>query len=399
MYRKKTIRNLDFTGRRVLARVDFNVPLQDGEVLSDTRIQASLETLNYLAEAGAAITICSHLGRPKGRVNADLSLRPVYERLRQLIDRQVHFIPDCVGKEVLEASRSLPAGEFLLLENTRFYPGETANDPEFAAQLAAAGEILVNDAFGTAHRSHASNVGVARILPAVAGFLIEKELNFLGEALDTPERPFVAILGGSKISDKIEVVSHLLERADRLLAGGGMANAFLEAKGYSMGASASGKEIVGLAGELLDRAEDRIGLPVDLEVADVFAEQADHRTVTPDDVPEGWYALDIGPKTVAEFSSRVESARTVVWNGPMGVYEFEPFSRGTLAVARAVAECAGVTIVGGGSSADAVDIAGVGDQIDHVSTGGGASLRMLEGKDLPGVSVLLDANADIPGWD
>jgi phosphoglycerate kinase len=399
MYKKKTIRDLDFTGRRVLVRVDFNVPLQDGEVLSDARILASLPTLTYLADAGAAVVICSHLGRPKGKKNPDLSLQPVFARMRQLIDRKVHFIADCIGKDALEAARSLPHGEFLLLENTRFYPGETENDPEFAAQLAASGEILVNDAFGTAHRAHASNVGVAGILPAVAGFLIEKELSFLGEALEAPDRPFVAVLGGSKISDKIEVVSRLLQRADFLLVGGGMANAFLEAKGFSMGASASEQEVVGMARELLDRAGKQIRLPVDLVVADTFAEDANHRTVTLDSVPEGWYSLDIGPKTIAEFSSQLGSARTVVWNGPMGVYEFKPFSRGTLAIAQAIAACNGMTIVGGGSSADAVALAGVSDQIDHVSTGGGASLRMLEGKDLPGVSVLLDSDALVPGWD
>jgi phosphoglycerate kinase len=398
IYKKKTIRDLDFTGRRVLVRVDFNVPLHEGKVLSDARIRASLPTLTYLAEAGAAVVICSHLGRPKGKKDPSLSLRPVYERLRGLSNRPTHFVPDCIGKEVQEAAKALQAGEFLLIENTRFYAGETENDAEFAAQLASLGEILVNDAFGTAHRSHASNVGVAHILPAVAGLLIEKELSYLGDALEAPEHPFVAILGGSKISDKIGVVSRLLQRADTLLVGGGMANAFLEAEGYSMGASRSEQEVIRQAVALLDRGGEQIKLPIDLEVADAFAEDARHRTVNVDNVPEGWLALDIGPKTVAEYTSHLDDARTVVWNGPMGVYEFEAFAEGTLSIARAVAACEGTTIVGGGSSADAVDLAGVHDRIDHVSTGGGASLRMLEGKELPGISVLLEKDDPIPGW-
>ncbi len=399
MYRKKTIRDLNFNGRRVLVRVDFNVPIQDGEVLSEGRIEASLPTLEYLAGAGASVVICSHLGRPKGKKNPDLSLRPVYERLSKMVNRRVHFQPDCIGAEVLSAAKSLPSGEFLLVENTRFHPGETTNDPEFARQLASLGEILVNDAFGTAHRAHASNVGVAGILPAVAGFLIEKELNYLGEALEEPERPFIAILGGSKISDKIDVVSRLLQRADSLLIGGGMANAFLEASGCEMGASSSDADVVKMASELLERGANQILLPVDLVVADAFAREAKHRTVSIDRVPEGWYSLDIGPISIKAFSAHLENARTVVWNGPMGVYEFEAFAGGTLAIARAVAACDGTTIVGGGSSADAVELAGVHDQIDHVSTGGGASLKMLEGKELPGVAVLLDQDVPVPGWD
>jgi phosphoglycerate kinase len=399
MHRKKTIRDLNFSGRRVLARVDFNVPLQDGEVLSDGRIEASLPTLEYLAEAGASVVICSHLGRPEGQRDPGLSLRPVYERMCQMVKRRVHFQADCVGEKVLTAANSLQAGEFLLIENTRFYPGETKNDPEFAKQLASLGEILVNDAFGTAHRSHASNVGVAGILPAVAGFLIEKELNYLGEALESPERPFIAILGGSKISDKIDVVSRLLQRADKLLVGGGMANAFLEASGCAMGASSSAADVIQMAAEILKHGAKQIKLPIDLVVADAFEREAKHRIVSSDAVPNGWYSLDIGPKTVEDFSSHLGGARTVVWNGPMGVYEFEAFASGTHSIARAVAGCDGMTIVGGGSSADAVDLAGVTDQIDHVSTGGGASLKMLEGKELPGVAVLLDQDVPLPGWN
>ncbi len=399
MYKKKTIRDLIFEGRRVLVRVDFNVPLHEGAVLSDTRIRASLPTLNHLADGGAAVVLCSHLGRPKGKKDPALSLRPAYECLTKLVHRRVHFAADCIGREAQEAAESLPPREFLLLENTRFHPGETANDPEFAAQLAFLGEILVNDAFGTAHRAHASNVGVAQYLPAVAGFLLEKELAYLGDALESPEHPFVAILGGSKIGDKIAVVKRLLERADTLLVGGGMANAFLESQGHSMGASASEDQVLRTAAELLERGGDQIKLPIDLEVADSFSEDANHKTVGVDDVQEGWLALDIGPKTVAKYSATLVGARTVVWNGPVGVYEFEPFAKGTLAIARAVASCEGTTIVGGGSSADAVALAGVADLIDHVSTGGGASLMMLEGKELPGVSVLLDQETRLPDWE
>jgi len=399
MYKKKTIRDLNFGGRRVLVRVDFNVPLLEGAILSDARIRASIPTLNYLADAGAATILCSHLGRPKGKKDPSLSMRPVYERLTELIDGKVQFAGDCIGPDVVEAAMRLSPGELLLLENTRFYPGETANDAEFAAQLASLGEILVNDAFGTAHRSHASNVGVARIIPAVAGFLIEKELAFLGEALEDAEHPFIAILGGSKIGDKISVVSKLLERADTLLIGGGIANAFLQAKGLSLGASAVGPDIVKAAAELLEIGSEQIMLPVDVEVADAFAEDAIHKAVSVEDVPQDWWALDIGTQTSSRFASEIKKARTVVWNGPMGVYEFESFARGTFAIARAVAECEGTTIVGGGSSADAVAITGVVDQIDHVSTGGGAWLRMLEGKVLPGVSVLLDEDVQLPDWD
>ncbi len=399
MYKKKTIRDISFRGRRVLVRVDFNVPLHEGAIQSDTRIKASLPTLNHLADGGAAVILCSHLGRPKGKKDPALSLRPVSERLGELVDHSVHFTEDCIGREALEGARALPPGELLLLENTRFHPGETANNSDFAAQLASHGELLVNDAFGTAHRRHASNVGVAQYLPAVAGFLLEKELAYLGDALESPEHPFVAILGGAKISDKIAVVTRLLERADTLLVGGGMANAFLESQGHSLGGSASEAEIVRTAAELLEKGGDQIKLPVDLVVADSFGEDANHKMVAVNEVPEGWLALDIGQETVAMFAAALKGAHTVVWNGPMGVYEFKPFANGTFAIARAVASCEGTTIVGGGSSADAVALAGVADQIDHVSTGGGASLMMLEGKELPGVSVLLDRGAKLPGWE
>jgi phosphoglycerate kinase len=398
-YQKKSVRDLDFHGRRVLMRVDFNVPLQDGVILSDQRILAALPTINYLLEHGASVVLCSHLGRPKGKVDPSLSLRPVYERLRELVDGPVHFVGDCVGPLAEKAVSELKEGEILLLENTRFHAGETSNDPDFAAELASHGEIFVNDAFGTAHRSHASNVGVAQHLPAVAGFLIEKELAFLGEALEDPEHPYVAILGGSKIADKIGVVTHLLERCDLLLAGGGIANTFLESKGLDLGASKSEPEVLRTAADLLAKNGSRIMLPIDLVVAEAFAEDAEHQIVDVDQVPEGWWALDIGPRTIEAFSKALEEARTVVWNGPMGVYEFEAFSKGTIAIAHAVAGCQGTKIVGGGSSADAVSLAGVEDQIDHVSTGGGASLQMLEGQPLPGVSVLLDKQSPLLDLD
>jgi phosphoglycerate kinase len=392
-YRKKSVRDIDFRGKRVLLRVDFNVPMQDGAILSDRRILAALPTMNYLIEGGASVVMCSHLGRPKGKVDSSLSLRPVYERLHELVDQPVHFAEDCVGPLAERAVSQLKPGEFLLLENTRFHDGETSNDPGFASQLAALGDLFVNDAFGTAHRSHASNVGVAHILPAVAGFLIEKELAFLGDALEDPEHPYIALLGGSKIADKIDMVMRLLERCDLLLVGGGIANSFLEAQGYDLGASRSEPDVLRTAADLLKVEGSRIMLPLDLVVANAFAENAENRIVDVGEMPEGWWALDIGPQTIESYAAALKPARTVVWNGPMGVYEFEAFSKGTIAIAHAVAACEGTKIVGGGSSADAIAMAGVEDQIDHVSTGGGASLMMLEGRSLPGVTVLLDKEA------
>ena len=393
IYHKKSVRDVDVRGKRVLLRVDFNVPMQDGTILSDRRILAALPTMLYLIEGGASVVLCSHLGRPKGMVEPSLSLRPVYERLRQLVDQPVHFAEDSVGPVAEKMVSQLKSGEYLLLENTRFHGGETANDPDFAAQLASHGDLFVNDAFGTAHRAHASNVGVAKILPAVAGFLIEKELTFLGEALEDPEHPYIAILGGSKIADKIGVVTRLLEKCDLLLTGGGIANSFLEARGFDLGASGSETEVLRTAAELLKVDGSRIMLPLDLVVAEAFVEDAASRIAAVDDVPPGWWALDIGPRTIEAYADALKPARTVVWNGPMGVYEFEAFSKGTMAIAHTIAACEGIKIVGGGSSADAIAMASVEDQIDHVSTGGGASLMMLEGRPLPGVIVLLDKQA------
>lgn len=390
MFAKKTIRNVQVKDKKVLVRVDFNVPLKEGRVSDDTRIQGALPTLRYLLEQGAAVVLMSHLGRPKGKVVPELSLRPVAEHLSQLLGQPVAFAPDCVGPEAQQAKAALKPGEVLLLENTRFHPEEKKNDPDFARQLAAGCDLFVNDAFGSAHRAHASTVGVAQYLPAVAGFLMEKELRYLGQALESPARPFVAILGGAKISDKIGVVRNLLGKADRVLIGGGMANTFLAALGYAMGDSLVEQEAIETAKALLQDGSDKLLLPVDLVIADAFAPDAQRRVVPVGDIPAGWRALDIGPDTVDAFAEVIREARTVVWNGPMGVFEMAPFAQGTFGIARAVAESDAVSIVGGGDSVAAVKQSGLADRITHLSTGGGASLEMLEGKMLPGVAALLD---------
>ena len=394
MMRKKTIRDVDVRGRKVLVRVDFNVPIEDGKVADDTRIRAALPTIQYLLDHGAAVILMSHLGRPKGKPDPKYSLRPVAEHLATLLGQPVHFCPETVGPQAEAMARALKPGEVMLLENTRFHPGETKNDPEFARQLASLvlpDGLFVNDAFGTAHRAHASVVGVAQYLPAVAGLLMEKELTFLGRLLTSPEHPFVAILGGAKISDKIGVIRSLLERADKLLIGGGMANTFLKAQGYEVGDSLVEEEAVDVARELLETAGDALILPVDAVIADRFAADAARRVVPVDQVPRGWRILDIGPKTVERFEAELQGAKTVFWNGPMGVFEFEPFAEGTFAIARAVANLEdAITVIGGGDSVAAVKKAGVADKITHISTGGGASLKFLEGKELPGIAVLED---------
>ena len=390
MFSKKTIRDVVLTGQRVLVRVDFNVPLDEGSVTDDTRLLASLPTINYLIENGASAVLCSHLGRPKGKIVPSLSLRPVAKRLSELLGQPVGFVGDCIGPEVRTAVEKLQPGEIIVLENTRFHPEERANAPDFAAELASLADLFVNDAFGSAHRAHASTEGVAHNLPAVAGFLMEKELNYLGAALEDPEHPYIAILGGAKISDKIGVVERLLDQADQLLIGGAMANTFLAAAGNNMADSLVEEESLVLAKDLLEKGGRRLLLPIDMVVADAFREDAKVQIVAPDAVPDGWRAMDIGPKTIEIFSKAVNDAQLIVWNGPMGVFEFDPFAAGTKALAEAVAECEGITIVGGGDSAAAIRQAGLTDQIDHVSTGGGASLELIEGKTLPGVDVLLD---------
>ncbi len=391
---KKTIRDVDVRGRKVLVRVDFNVPLEDGRVADDTRIRAALPTIQYLLDNGAAVILMSHLGRPKGQPNPKYSLRPVAEHLSHLLGKPVKFAPEPVGPQAEALARDLQPGEVLLLENTRFHPGERKNDPEFARQLAAlAGPdgLFVNDAFGSAHRAHASVVGVAQYLPAVAGFLMEKELDFLGRLLTAPEHPFVAILGGAKISDKIGVIRSLLEKSDTLLIGGGMANTFLKAQGLEVGDSLVEEEALEEAKRLLVEGGEKLVLPVDAVIADRFAADAACRVVSVKEVPSGWRILDIGPETVKRFRDVLKGARTVFWNGPMGVFEFPAFAEGTFAIARALADLEGaVTVIGGGDSVAAVKQAGVAEKITHISTGGGASLEFVEGKELPGVKVLED---------
>jgi phosphoglycerate kinase len=387
---KKTVRDVNVGGKKVLVRVDFNVPISEGVVKDDTRILAALPTIRYLLDHGASVILFSHLGRPKGKVIDDLSMRPVSQRLSEIIDQSVAFIGDCVGPEVKTTAGDLQSGEILMLENTRFYAKERENDSDFAAQLAELGDLFVNDAFGSAHRAHASTEGVARHLPSVAGFLMEKELEYLGRVLENPEHPFVAILGGAKISDKIDVVRRLLEISDHLLVGGGMANTFLAAKGFDLADSLVEADVVGMASELLNETRDRMSLPSDLVIGDSFSAEANHQVVSVDAIPKGWRAMDIGPITADEFAQQIADAQLVVWNGPMGVFEFEPFAEGTRVVAEAMAACSGITIVGGGDSAAAVRQAGLSDQMSHVSTGGGASLEFLEGKVLPGVAALLD---------
>lgn len=387
---KKTVRDIDVKGKRVLVRVDFNVPLAGGEVADDTRIRAALPTIRYLLNQGAAVILISHLGRPKGEVREDLRMDPVARRLSELLGQEVVKVDDSIGPEVEAAAARLNSGQVLLLENLRFHKEERENDPTFAAKLAALAELYVNDAFGAAHRAHASVSGVPAHLPAVAGFLMEKELNFLGAALERPEHPFVAILGGAKISDKIGVVENLLSKVDALLIGGGLANTFLKAQRYEVGESLVEEESLPLAREIVSKAGKRLVLPEDIVVADAFEAQARAKTVSVDEVPAGWRILDIGPKTVELFGERLASAKTVVWNGPMGVFEFPRFAQGTVAIAQKLAQIEAMTIIGGGDTAAAVRQAGLADKMSHISTGGGASLEFLEGTTLPGVAALED---------
>ncbi|NPA27395.1 MAG: phosphoglycerate kinase [Chloroflexi bacterium] len=391
MFRKKTVRDVDVTQRRVLVRVDFNVPIRDGRVEDDTRIRATLPTLTYLLARDAALVLASHLGRPKGKPDPAFSLRPVVEPLAALLGRDVLFAHDPAGPDAQAKAARLQPGQVLLLENTRFDPGETRNDPEFARRLASLGELFVNDAFGTAHRIHASTVGVARYLPAVAGFLLEREVTIITQALERPTRPLMAILGGAKISDKIKVLHNLLGRADRLLIGGGMANTFLAAQGFALGSSLVEREAFETALSLLDTFGEKIVLPTDLVIADRAAPDANVRVVAvTEGVPEGWMALDIGPSTVETFARHLREAGTIIWNGPLGMFEVEPFAAGTMAIARVLAESPAFTLVGGGDSVAAVKKAGVADRMGHISTGGGATLKLLAGEPLPAVEVLED---------
>ncbi len=388
--RKKTIRDIDWQGKRALVRVDFNVPMDSsGHITDDARIRATLPTVEFLRAHGASLALMSHLGRPSGGPDPRYSLQPAAEWLGQLLNADVQFPGVLTGQQVESAVADLGPGEALLLENTRFDPGEMKNDPGLSAALARLGDVFVNDAFGSAHRAHASTTGVAAHLPSVAGLLMEKELAFLGEALETPARPFVAILGGAKVSDKIAVIEKLLKKVDAILIGGGMANTFLAAAGYRMGASLVETDALDTAQALLGMGAGIIQLPVDLTAADSFAADAAHRSVSVEEIPVGWMALDIGVATVAHFSNRLAGARAVLWNGPMGVFEFPIFAQGTVAIAEILAGLSNATtIIGGGDSAAAVHQAGLAERMTHVSTGGGASLEFLEGKVLPGVAAL-----------
>ncbi|MCS7009753.1 MAG: phosphoglycerate kinase [Anaerolineales bacterium] len=387
---KKTVRDIDLKGKRVLMRVDFNVPMEGGKVTDDKRIRASLPTIQYVLDQGASVILMSHLGRPKGGPDPEFSLKPAAEVLAGLLGRPVKMAPDCVGPEVEAMAQALQPGEVLMLENTRFHPGEEKNDLELAKQMAALGDVYVNDAFGSAHRAHSSTEGVARFLPAVAGFLMEQELEYLGRATANPEHPYIAILGGAKISDKILVVENLLTKCDKLIIGGGMANTFLAAKGLNMQDSLVEVDSIPIAKGILEKHADKIILPVDAVIADRFDAEANSQIVDVDKIPHGWRVMDVGPKTLELYRQALQGAKLIVWNGPVGVFEFPKFAEGTFALARMLAESGAVTVIGGGDSASAVKKAGVAKQMTHVSTGGGASLEFLEGKELPGVAALLD---------
>lgn len=390
----KTVKDLDLRNKRVLVRVDFNVPLKEGTITDDTRIRAALPTLNYILEQpGASLVLMTHLGRPKGAKKPEFSLKPVASRLQKLLGRTVIMAEDTIGEAVEAQAARLRAGEVLMLENVRYYAGETENDPDFAASLAKMGDLYVNDAFGTAHRAHASTEGVSHHLQSAAGFLIEKEVKFFAPLLDNPAQPFVAIIGGAKVSTKIAVLESLLPKCSTLVIGGGMAYTFLKAQGYEIGKSLLEEEFLETARTLLTKAEAagvQILLPLDHLVAAEFSENAAAEAVDGKDIPAGKIGMDIGPKTLAQIKSEIAAAKNVVWNGPLGVFEFDAFARGTLEVAGFVASCSGTTVVGGGDSVAAVNKFNLADKIDHVSTGGGASLEFLEGKSLPGIVALMD---------
>lgn len=387
---KKTVKDIDIKGKRVFMRVDFNVPMADGKVTDDKRIKAALPTIKYCLEQGASILLASHLGRPKGGPDPEFSLRAASEVLATLLGTPVKMAPDCVGPEVEAMAKELKPGEVLMLENTRFHKGEEKNDLELAKQMAALADVYVNDAFGSAHRAHASTEGIARFLPAVSGFLMEQELEYLGRAVANPEHPYIAILGGAKISDKILVVETLLAKCDKLIIGGGMANTFLAAQGLDMQDSLVESSSLETAKNIMKKSGDKLILPVDAVIADKFDAEANTQTVDVDKIPAGWRMLDVGPKTISLYQKELDGAKLIVWNGPVGVFEMPKFAEGTFALARMLAESKAITVIGGGDSASAVKKAGVAKQMTHVSTGGGASLEFLEGKELPGVAALLD---------
>ncbi len=388
---KKTVRDIDVTGKKVLVRCDFNVPLdkETGKITDNRRIRAAIPTIEYLIDHNAKVILCSHLGRPKGEFNLKYSLKPVAEELSKLLGKEVKLAKDVIGEDAEKLTSEIKEGEVVLLENVRFHKEEEENDPEFAKKLASFAEIYVNDAFGTAHRAHASTAGVADYLPAVSGFLIEKELEFLGNALDNPERPFVAILGGAKVSDKIGVIENLLDKVDTLIIGGGMAYTFYKAQGHSIGTSICEEDKIDLANDILNKAKEKnveILLPIDNHVSAEYSNEAEDKYIDSVEIPEGFMGLDIGPKTIELFKNAIKNAKTVVWNGPLGVTEFSKFEEGTKAIAEALAETEAVTVIGGGDSAAAVEKFGLADKMTHISTGGGASLEFLEGKVLPGIA-------------
>ena len=395
-YNKKTVRDVDVSGKKVLLRCDFNVPQdkETNEITSDKRIVAALPTIQYLLENNAAVIACSHLGKPKNGPDPKLSLAPVAKRLSELLGKEVIMAADVVGLDAQAKAAALQPGQILLLENTRFEKGETKNDPDLAKAMASMAEVYVSDAFGAVHRAHASTAGVAAYLPAVSGFLIQKELEFLGGAIGNPKRPLVAILGGSKVSSKIGVINNLLEMADTIIIGGGMAYTFSKARGGSVGDSLLEADWLDYSNDMVKKAAEKgvkFLLPVDTVVADAFAPDANSKVVKAGEIPDGWQGLDIGPETVKLYCEAVAGAGTVVWNGPMGVFEFPAFAKGTEAVAEALSHTSAITIIGGGDSAAAVEQLGYADKMTHISTGGGASLEFLEGKELPGVACLLDA--------
>ena len=392
-YNKKTVEDIAVSGKRVLVRCDFNVPLKDGVITSDKRIVEALPTIKYLMNNGAKVILCSHMGKPKGEVVAKYSLAPVAARLTELLGTEVKLAPDTIGEETKAMAAALVDGQAMLLENTRFDKREEKNDPEFAKELASMADIFVNDAFGAAHRAHASTAGVAAYLPAVCGYLIQKEISVMGKALADPVRPFVAILGGAKVSDKIGVINNLIDKCDTLVVGGGMAYTFFKSLGHTVGTSLCENDKVDLAKEMMDKAKAKgvnFLIPVDNVVGKAYDENTEFMTVNSDDIPDGWMGLDIGPKSQELFSNAIKGAGTVVWNGPMGVSEWKNFAAGTESVAKAVAESGAISIIGGGDSAAAVEKLGYADKMTHISTGGGASLEFLEGLELPGIACLLD---------
>ena len=392
---KKTIRDVDWTGKRAVMRADFNVPLDGDVITDDTRIRAALPSIEYLIENGASIVLMSHLGRPKGEAKPEFSLAPVAKRLEELLGKEVKFVPSdvVVDDDVRKAAADLKDGEVMLIENVRYRAEETKNDPAFAKDLASLGDVFVQDAFGTAHRAHSSTTGIADYIPAVSGFLIEKELKFLGEAVNDPKRPFAAIMGGAKVKDKIPVITNLLDKVDILIVGGGMAYTFFKSQGYSIGKSLLDEEGLELAGDILRLASEKgvkFMLPVDVVCADEFANDSPHDTYDVDEIPDDRMGLDIGEETIKLFTDTLKTAKTIVWNGPMGVFEMDNFAVGTKAIAECLAECDATTVIGGGDSAAAVAKFGLADRMTHISTGGGASLEFLEGRELPGIAIIED---------